>query len=209
MHELKYNKGYTNGDWRSWYDMGNGALGDWGAHIFDTAHEFLQMGLPTEVEAVKAEGHSDFIFPQATTLAFRFPARGTQPPVELTWYDGVKNLPPLPADFGGNIVDPNGVFGTSTTVNLLVDGAPVFSAVNTDGTGQSSLAWRHFTFSGVGTSNSTTASSPASRPTRAYPINWATGRVTEAYTSRAYSCTTSVPAREPSLRTRTDTRNAS
>jgi hypothetical protein len=27
--------------------------------------------------------------------------------VELTWYDGVKNLPPLPADFGGSVVDPN------------------------------------------------------------------------------------------------------
>ena len=29
------------------------------------------------------------------------------PPVELTWYDGVKNLPPLPATFGGAVVDPN------------------------------------------------------------------------------------------------------
>ena len=46
-----YNKGYINGDWRSWFDFGNGALGDWGAHIFDTAHEFLSLGLPTEVEA--------------------------------------------------------------------------------------------------------------------------------------------------------------
>jgi len=29
------------------------------------------------------------------------------PPCELTWYDGQQNLPPLPADFGGSIVDPN------------------------------------------------------------------------------------------------------
>lgn len=105
--EHKYNKGYTVGDWRSWYDFGDGALGDWGAHIFDTAHEFLQLGLPTEVEAVKLEGWNPFIFPQASTLAFRFPARGSQPPVEMTWYDGVKNLPPLPDDFGGAVVDPN------------------------------------------------------------------------------------------------------
>jgi len=103
----KYNKGYINGDWRSWYDFGNGALGDWGAHIFDTAHEFLQLGLPTEVEAVKLEGWSPFIFPQASTLAFRFPARGTQPPCELTWYDGQHNLPPLPSDLGTAVVDPN------------------------------------------------------------------------------------------------------
>lgn len=103
---LRYNKGYTVGEWRSWFDLGNGALGDWGAHIFDTAHEFLNLGLPTEVEPA-LEGHSPFIFPQASTLAFRFPKRGSQPPVEMTWYDGVKNLPPLPADFGGAIVDPN------------------------------------------------------------------------------------------------------
>jgi predicted dehydrogenase len=102
-----FNRGYINGDWRSWYDYGNGALGDWGAHIFDTAHEFLQLGLPTEVEAVRLEGHSAFIFPQASTLAFRFPQRGALPPLELTWYDGVNNLPPLPKNFGAAIVDPN------------------------------------------------------------------------------------------------------
>jgi len=105
--EHKYNKGYINGEWRSWFDFGNGALGDWGAHIFDTAHEFLQLGLPTEVEAVKLDGYSPFIFPQASTLAFRFPARGEKPPVELTWYDGQKNLPPLPSNIGAAVVDPN------------------------------------------------------------------------------------------------------
>ncbi|MEI7808039.1 MAG: gfo/Idh/MocA family oxidoreductase, partial [Verrucomicrobiota bacterium] len=102
-----YNKGYVNGEWRSWFDFGNGALGDWGAHIFDTAHEFLQLGLPTEVEAVKLDGYSPFIFPQASTLAFRFPARGAKPPVELTWYDGQENLPPLPENIGEAVVDPN------------------------------------------------------------------------------------------------------
>jgi predicted dehydrogenase len=102
-----YNEGYINGEWRSWFDFGNGALGDWGAHIFDTAHEFLDLGLPEEINPVKLDGYSQFIFPQASTLQFKFPARGTMPPLELTWYDGVKNLPPLPADFGGAVVDPN------------------------------------------------------------------------------------------------------
>jgi len=101
-----FNAKYLNGEWRSWFDFGNGALGDWGAHIFDTAHEFLDLGLPTEVDPV-LEGYSPFIFPQASTLAFRFPARGKQPPVVLTWYDGVKNLPPLPENIGESVVDPN------------------------------------------------------------------------------------------------------
>ncbi len=100
-----YNAGYTNGDWRSWFMFGNGTLGDWGAHIFDTAHEFLNLGLPTEVDVVKMDGHSNFIFPQASTLAFRFPARGSQPPVELTWYEGQKNFPPLPPGFDQGIAN--------------------------------------------------------------------------------------------------------
>ena len=70
--EHPFNSVYLNGDWRSWFDFGNGALGDWGAHIFDTAHEFLHLGLPTEIDPVLIDGHSDFIFPQASTIAFRF-----------------------------------------------------------------------------------------------------------------------------------------
>jgi predicted dehydrogenase len=103
----EYNKGYVNGDWRSWYDFGNGALGDWGAHIFDTAHEFLELGLPHAVEVVKLDGWSPLIFPQASTLRFRFGARSGKPPVDLTWYDGQTNTPPLPAGAGGAIIDPN------------------------------------------------------------------------------------------------------
>ncbi|WP_206606677.1 Gfo/Idh/MocA family oxidoreductase [Steroidobacter cummioxidans] len=105
--EHDYNVGYVNGEWRSWFDFGNGALGDWGAHIFDTAHEFLELGLPNEVVPVVIDGHSPYIFPQASTLAFRFPARGSRPPVELTWYDGQRNLPPLPPEFAAPVADPN------------------------------------------------------------------------------------------------------
>jgi predicted dehydrogenase len=101
-----YNKGYMNGNWRSWFEFGNGALGDWGAHLFDTAHEFLHLGLPTAVTA-RLEGTSPFIFPQASTLVFKFPARGSLPPVDLEWYDGRENLPSLPENFGAAVVDPN------------------------------------------------------------------------------------------------------
>ncbi len=101
-----FNNGYHNGEWRSWFDFGNGALGDWGAHIIDTAHRFLNLGLPTEVIPT-LEGHSRFIFPQASTLVFRFPAREGMPALDLTWYDGTENLPPLPENFGAAVVDPN------------------------------------------------------------------------------------------------------
>jgi predicted dehydrogenase len=94
-----FNRGYLNGDWRAWFDYGNGAIGDWGAHIMDTAHEFLQLGLPTEVDPLFLEGHNAFIFPQASTIRFKFPARGSLPPVELTWHDGKDNLPPRPDEW--------------------------------------------------------------------------------------------------------------
>lgn len=105
--EHEYNKDFINGQWRCWYDFGLGALGDWGAHILDTAHEFLDLGLPYEVSPLKAEGHNPFFFPQATTLLFRFPKRGDMPPVDISWYDGVKNLPEVPLGYGVSELDPN------------------------------------------------------------------------------------------------------
>lgn len=97
---FKFNKGYINGDWRSWFEFGNGALGDWGAHIIDTSHQFLKLGLPTEVDPVFMDGHSPFIFPQASTLLFKFPEREGMPALDLTWYDGFNNQPKLPDFYG-------------------------------------------------------------------------------------------------------------
>jgi predicted dehydrogenase len=95
------------GNWRGWYDFGMGALGDWGAHILDTVHEFLDLGLPYEVEALRMDGHNDYFFPKASTILFRFPKRGNMPPVDITWYDGVDNVPQVPAGYGTSDIDPN------------------------------------------------------------------------------------------------------
>ena len=95
-----YSKWLDEGNWRCWYDFGMGALGDWGAHIFDTCHEFLQLGLPCEVEMVKAEGHNAYFFPMSSTIRFKFPRRGSMPACTLTWYDGLGNYPEFPAGYG-------------------------------------------------------------------------------------------------------------
>ena len=102
-----YNHDYINGQWRCWYNFGMGALGDWGAHIIDTAHEFLDLGLPTEINMLYANGHNPFFFPYSSTILFRFPERGDMPPVDITWYDGIDNLPPIPAGYGNVELDPN------------------------------------------------------------------------------------------------------
>lgn len=102
-----YNKDFINGQWRCWYDFGMGALGDWGAHIIDTAHEFLNLGLPYEIDAVKLEGHNKFFFPMSSTLSFKFPERGKMPACEIMWYDGVNNVPEVPEGYGVSALDPN------------------------------------------------------------------------------------------------------
>ena len=102
-----YNKDYHLGQWRCWYDFGMGALGDWGAHIIDTCHEFLDLGLPYEVESLKAEGWNSLYFPQSTTLCFKFPKRGNMPALDITWYDGVNNVPQVPEGYGVSALDPN------------------------------------------------------------------------------------------------------
>ena len=103
----KFNKDFVNGQWRCWYDFGMGALGDWGAHLIDTVHEFLELGLPTEVNMLRAEGHNPFFFPYSSTIEFKFPARGNMPPVDITWYDGLDNIPPVPEGYGKLELDPN------------------------------------------------------------------------------------------------------
>ncbi|MBN2639545.1 MAG: Gfo/Idh/MocA family oxidoreductase [Bacteroidales bacterium] len=102
-----YNKDYINGQWRCWYDYGMGALGDWGAHILDTSHEFLELGLPTEINMLYTNGHNKFFFPYSSTIEFKFPSRKNMPPCVITWYDGIDNLPQLPAGYGNVELDPN------------------------------------------------------------------------------------------------------
>ena len=102
-----FNKDLHYGQWRSWYDFGMGALGDWGAHIIDTAHRFLELGLPEEIIPLKLTGHNDFFFPMSSTIQFNFPKRKNMPPVEITWYDGVDNIPAVPEGYGVSELDPN------------------------------------------------------------------------------------------------------
>jgi len=102
-----YSAKFHYGNWRCWYDFGMGALGDWGAHIIDTVHEFLELGLPEEINPLMLEGHNDYFFPMSSTIQFKFPKRKGMPPLEIVWYDGINNLPELPEGYGVSELDPN------------------------------------------------------------------------------------------------------
>ncbi|HLY17145.1 MAG TPA: DUF642 domain-containing protein [Bryobacteraceae bacterium] len=45
----------------------------------------------------------------------------------------------------GNIYDPGGIFGTTSTVNVLVNGTQVYTATNTKGNGLAKQVWQKFT----------------------------------------------------------------
>ena len=120
-----YSKDFVRGEWRSWYDFGNGCLGDWGAHTMDTMHRFFELGLPTEVRIRDVQGWNPFVFPMQDTLTFKFAAKGKRPAIDLEWYEGVKNLPELPkghksAGWGSDI--PAAVGSTAKDAAKLTPG---------------------------------------------------------------------------------------
>jgi hypothetical protein len=56
----------------------------------------------------------------------------------------------------GNVVDPGGVFGTTSTVRTLVNGRLILSATNSDGAGLKTQVWKRFAFTFEATSATTT-----------------------------------------------------
>jgi len=94
-----YNEKYDPGNWRGWYDYGNGAFGDWGPHTLDSIHRYLKLGLPYEIRADKLIGQNEFIYPMGSTIAFEFAERGPgMPAMTINWYDGVDNRPSRPKE---------------------------------------------------------------------------------------------------------------
>ena len=96
--ERPYHPAYLPCAWRGWWDFGTGALGDMGCHILDPLFYALDLTYPESVEA----SFSTFVpeglnwdkpvnretYPRASIVHYRFPPRGKQPPLKVTWYDG-------------------------------------------------------------------------------------------------------------------------
>ena len=89
----EYNAAYVPFKWRGWWDFGTGALGDMACHIMDMAYWSLDLKYPDSVEAEQG-GNSKEAGPNWSTITYRFPARGKNPPVKLVWYDGRRNGKP-------------------------------------------------------------------------------------------------------------------
>jgi len=96
--EVPYHPIYHPFNWRGWIDWGCGAIGDMGAHLLDVSMWALNLGLPTSIETVSTP-FNGASFPSGSLIFYEFPARGSMPPVKLTWYDGGL-MPPKPEELG-------------------------------------------------------------------------------------------------------------
>ncbi len=103
---VEYHPIYHPFNWRGWTDWGVGAIGDMGAHLIDHSIWALNLGYPTSVETVSTP-FNGASYPHATTTFYEFAARGSMPPVKLTWYDGGL-LPNRPEELGDEALDKGG-----------------------------------------------------------------------------------------------------
>ena len=103
-----YHPNYTHAVFRGWYDFGSGILGDMGNYSLWPVFMAFDLGAPLSIEAtpsftceivdhVSGVQKNEVSFPHASTIRFKFPARGEMPPLDIYWYDGGMR-PPTPEE---------------------------------------------------------------------------------------------------------------
>ena len=78
--------------WVSLDGTGTGAIGDMAAHLIDHPYWALGLRYPISVEATSTPWGTDsqnkpVSYPLSSQIVYKFPARGSQPPVTVTWND--------------------------------------------------------------------------------------------------------------------------
>jgi predicted dehydrogenase len=85
-----YDAAYIPFHWRWFWDFGGGSFADMACHYMDLPHWALDLMAPLHVEATgKKVQEGDQNTPDLLRVDYRYPARGQQPPVHLTWFHGV------------------------------------------------------------------------------------------------------------------------
>ncbi len=125
-----YHPAYHPGGWRSWRDFGSGAFGDFACHTMNLAFMALRLDSLWKEEGgkkrprdrlIRVEGKASEIHPETYSrwniIRYQFPARGSLPPVTLTWYNGG---PKPPQDlFLDHPVTDNGCLLVGTKGSIL------------------------------------------------------------------------------------------
>jgi predicted dehydrogenase len=107
---------YHPAHWRKWWAFGQGTLGDMGCHFMDLPFWALNLRYPTEVSVEGPAVHAETA-PLGLIVRYKFPARGSMPPLNFTWYDG--DL--IPKEVAGERVPSNGVMFVGTGGKMFAD----------------------------------------------------------------------------------------
>jgi predicted dehydrogenase len=87
--EKPFSNLYVPRTWRSFYDYGNGQLGDWCCHTLDAPFWALDLGLPHAVTGVlKGMAEDQSHVPEESAVTWQFGSRGKKAPVTMTWIEG-------------------------------------------------------------------------------------------------------------------------
>ena len=119
----EYSPMYLPRFWRSWYELGNGGLGDWGCHTLDAPNWALDLGLPVSVEPLLRAPSGEGFVSDKSVLKFEFAARGAKPPVTLTWMDGGEKPQNRP-EWGLKEMPGRGNIMVGSKNSLLTGGRP-------------------------------------------------------------------------------------
>ena len=82
-----FRKEYAPFHWRHFWAFGGGTLADFWCHYSDLAHWALDLKHPLTIHAQGGKARPERVT-QALKVDYTYPARGSQPPVKLTWYQG-------------------------------------------------------------------------------------------------------------------------
>lgn len=109
--------------WRGWWDFGGGALADMACHTIDGVYWAMDPPAPTAIDVISVSRVTKEAFPNASVLKFEFPAKGTQKPFDLYWYDGGL-FPPRPEELDPRRkLPPTGNLVIGSKAKMLVSGS--------------------------------------------------------------------------------------
>jgi predicted dehydrogenase len=89
-----FNAVYVPGPkWYRWWDFGNGTMSDLGSHWNDLPFWALDLKAPLTIDASGPPPHPE-LAPASMSATYEYGARGSLPPVKLTWHQG-ENKPDI------------------------------------------------------------------------------------------------------------------
>ena len=107
---------YHPGQWRRWWEFGQGTLGDMACHYMDLPFWALELRHPVECEAEGPPVHAETC-PLGLRVTYKFPAKKGKPAIKLVWSDG--NM--IPREVKGQRVPGSGVMFIGTEGMMYAD----------------------------------------------------------------------------------------